>query len=119
MSYLLCQFRLQVTLFGSYLYSRVIGVGKQTNTLLFRHKALIHALAAKGHNVTVLSTDIETNSPPNVHYIDLDGVYEELHSGFEADFSVMTNPSHPLQNVMFFYMYAEMSCAGLYVLQSV
>lgn len=43
------------------------------------HRALIYGLAAKGHNVTALSVDVEANPPPNVHFIKIDGVYEALH----------------------------------------
>ncbi|XP_055607871.1 UDP-glucosyltransferase 2-like [Uranotaenia lowii] len=43
------------------------------------HRSLIYGLAAKGHNVTALSVDVEKNPPPNVHFIHVEGVYEMLH----------------------------------------
>uniref|UniRef100_A0A1W7R8B9 UDP-glucuronosyltransferase n=1 Tax=Aedes albopictus TaxID=7160 RepID=A0A1W7R8B9_AEDAL len=52
------------------------------------HKALINGLAAKGHNVTALSVDIEESPPSNVSYIKVEGVYESLfeEDGLESDF---------------------------------
>ncbi|XP_039443090.1 UDP-glucosyltransferase 2-like [Culex pipiens pallens] len=46
------------------------------------HRALMYGLAAKGHNVTALSVDVEDNPPPDVHFIKIEGVYEAL---FEED----------------------------------
>uniref|UniRef100_A0A1Q3FK51 UDP-glucuronosyltransferase n=1 Tax=Culex tarsalis TaxID=7177 RepID=A0A1Q3FK51_CULTA len=43
------------------------------------HRALMYGLAAKGHNVTALSVDVEANPPANVHFIKIDGVYETLY----------------------------------------
>ncbi|XP_058815961.1 UDP-glucosyltransferase 2-like [Topomyia yanbarensis] len=40
------------------------------------HRPLIHAMAAKGHNVTVIAVDVEQSPPPNVTYIEIEGAYE-------------------------------------------
>ncbi|XP_055545129.1 UDP-glucosyltransferase 2-like [Wyeomyia smithii] len=42
------------------------------------HRPLIHALAARGHNVTVVAVDVEQNPPPNVTYIEIEGAYERF-----------------------------------------
>ncbi|XP_055596984.1 UDP-glucosyltransferase 2-like isoform X2 [Uranotaenia lowii] len=42
------------------------------------HRSLIHGLASKGHNVTVLSVDVDEAPPPNVSFIHVDGVYESF-----------------------------------------
>lgn len=43
-----------------------------------RGSALINTLAARGHNITVLSVDVDRDPPSNVHYIHLEGIYEHF-----------------------------------------
>ncbi|XP_055604317.1 UDP-glucosyltransferase 2-like [Uranotaenia lowii] len=40
------------------------------------NRSLMYGLAAKGHNVTALSVDIDDKAPPNVSFIQIEGVYE-------------------------------------------
>lgn len=49
---------------------------------------LIYELADKGHNVTVLSTDVEKSRSPNVHFLHMDRVYEQLY-GTESVFDII------------------------------
>lgn len=49
-------------------------------SFFFRNSALINALAAQGHNVTVISPDIDKKPPKGVHYIHAEGIYSA--SGF-------------------------------------
>lgn len=51
--------------------------------------ALVNELAVRGHNVTVLSTEIDRRAPPNVTYLQMDGVYEMLHQDEQMDFIQM------------------------------
>lgn len=44
------------------------------------NRALAKGLAIEGHNVTFLSVDHPKVKDPNLHYIALEGVYEELYS---------------------------------------
>lgn len=53
----------------------------------------MNALAAKGHNITVLSTEIDKNPPPNVHYIYMEGVFEYLHQLHEGTLVNMVHSS--------------------------
>uniref|UniRef100_A0A6M2DX19 Putative udp-glucoronosyl and udp-glucosyl transferase n=1 Tax=Xenopsylla cheopis TaxID=163159 RepID=A0A6M2DX19_XENCH len=45
------------------------------------NKALKESLASKGHNITALSITTEQTTNPNLHYLELDGIYEALYSG--------------------------------------
>lgn len=45
------------------------------------NRVLVLGLAAKGHNVTFLSSDVVTRDVPNVHYIHLEKVYEAFYGG--------------------------------------
>lgn len=44
-----------------------------------RNSVFTNALAARGHNVTVISADREKNPPNGVHYIHMDGVYNKMY----------------------------------------
>lgn len=44
---------------------------------IHRNSALANGLAARGHNVTVVSPDIDKNPPKGVHYIHLEGIYSD------------------------------------------
>ncbi|XP_059613972.1 UDP-glucosyltransferase 2-like [Phlebotomus argentipes] len=49
-------------------------------------RTITTALAAAGHNVTSLSTDIEEETPENLHYLHLDKVYDVMYNPEDADF---------------------------------
>lgn len=36
-------------------------------------------MAARGHNITYVTPDLDKNPPPNVQYIHIDGVYEFMY----------------------------------------
>lgn len=42
-----------------------------------RNSALANGLAGRGHNVTVISVDRDSNPPKGVHYILLEGIYDD------------------------------------------
>ena len=42
----------------------------------------MEGLAARGHNITCISPDIETKQIPNMHYIHLENVYDYLYKYF-------------------------------------
>lgn len=50
---------------------------------------MVNALAAKGHNITILSPDVNRNPPPGVHYIHMEGIYtgNEFQSYLESIFN--------------------------------
>lgn len=60
--------------------------GVPTTSHFIWNRALINGLAANGHNITVLSADLDEKAPPNVHYLHLDQAYPELEKAF-ADLS--------------------------------
>lgn len=39
------------------------------------NKALAEGLAVRGHNLTIVSPDVEKKAPQNVHYIHLEEIY--------------------------------------------
>uniref|UniRef100_A0A336KLR3 UDP-glucuronosyltransferase n=1 Tax=Culicoides sonorensis TaxID=179676 RepID=A0A336KLR3_CULSO len=45
------------------------------------NRNIYYALADKGHNVTVLSPDVDREITKNVHYIKIEGMYEALYNG--------------------------------------
>ena len=48
--------------------------------LLNRNRVLTNGLAARGHNLTVISGDLDKNPPNGVHYIHMDGLYSEFYN---------------------------------------
>lgn len=47
--------------------------------LFNRNSVYANGLAARGHNVTVVSADRHKNPPNDIHYIYMDGLYNELY----------------------------------------
>ncbi|XP_059613971.1 UDP-glycosyltransferase UGT5-like [Phlebotomus argentipes] len=54
-------------------------------------RTITTALAAAGHNVTSLSTDIEEETPENLHYLHLDKVYDVMYNPEDEDFEMEFN----------------------------
>lgn len=50
-------------------------------------RVLINGLSEQGHNLTVLSVNIDKVSPPNVHYIHLENIYTQIKGVNILDFS--------------------------------
>lgn len=46
---------------------------------LNRNSVFVNGLAARGHNITVISADRDKNPPKDVHYIQMDGLYNEFY----------------------------------------
>ncbi len=73
---------------------------------------LTNAIAAHGHNVTVISTDLDPNPPANVTYIHLDGVYEYMYEEEEVDLVSMGYMS-PVEAIEPIYSFSWISCEGI------
>ncbi|XP_053686683.1 UDP-glucosyltransferase 2-like [Sabethes cyaneus] len=75
------------------------------------HRALMYGLAAKGHNVTALSVDVELKPPPNVTFIKVEGVYEAFHENNTelTDFLSMTD-INPFSMLYLFSDYVTHGC---------
>jgi len=72
----------------------------------------MNAVAAQGHNLTVITPDTEKNPPPNVHYIHLENIYSALYNGSEAfDLNGLAKAGL-IASIMEFYEYTLMSCAS-------
>lgn len=72
---------------------------------------LIKALAARGHNITVLSADIDPKPPANVTYLHMEGVYEQFSK--ENDIELIGDTvGSPSDSVKFLWDYAELACVG-------
>lgn len=68
------------------------------NLILFiiRSTSISNELAARGHNVTVLSADREKVPPKNVHYILLNGLYNDLYHEKMNGFFTFRKQLNPL-----------------------
>ncbi|XP_052895913.1 uncharacterized protein LOC128303099 [Anopheles moucheti] len=77
------------------------------------NRVLVDALAAQGHNLTVVSPDIELKPKPNVTYIHLEKTYDAIHEGATAiDFYEM-GQAGILESMKIFYDYAISMCIGI------
>lgn len=79
----------------------------------FWNGVLINGLAAKGHNVTILSADVEPNTN-NTHYIHLDNLYPtyfDAESKDSVDYSEMSG-SGLLAGIEDFYNFGILGCKG-------
>ncbi|KFB50411.1 AGAP005752-PA-like protein [Anopheles sinensis] len=77
------------------------------------NRALVNALAANGHNLTVVSPDIELKPTANVTYIHLEETYNAIHEGSTAiDFYEMAQAG-VVESLKIFYNYALSMCVGI------
>ena len=74
--------------------------------------ALVNGLAAKGHNVTVLSTDVDPKAPKNVHYVHLEGVYDFMYKEVNVDL-VALHTDTARQSVLTLSAFGTVSCMGI------
>lgn len=79
--------------------------------LSIRNSALVNGLAAKGHNVTILSMDIDSNPPKNVHYIHMEGVYDYMYKELNVDLVGLNNETS-MHSVLSLYAFGIASCTG-------
>uniref|UniRef100_A0A182ISD2 UDP-glycosyltransferases domain-containing protein n=1 Tax=Anopheles atroparvus TaxID=41427 RepID=A0A182ISD2_ANOAO len=77
------------------------------------NRVLVNELAANGHNLTVVSPDIELRPNANVTYIHLEETYNAIHEGATAiDFYEMAQAG-VLESLKIFYNYAVSMCIGI------
>uniref|UniRef100_A0A182K8V2 UDP-glycosyltransferases domain-containing protein n=1 Tax=Anopheles christyi TaxID=43041 RepID=A0A182K8V2_9DIPT len=77
------------------------------------NRVLVDALAARGHNLTVVSPDIERKPKANVTYIHLEKTYDTIHEGATAiDFYEMAQAGI-VESMKIFYEYAISMCIGI------
>ncbi|XP_055315550.1 uncharacterized protein LOC129575667 [Sitodiplosis mosellana] len=62
--------------------------------------AIINKLATRGHNITVISPDIDKNPPLRVHYILIEDQYTEEHRGFVKEMLAANEAVNPIFEVL-------------------
>lgn len=76
-----------------------------------RNKAFANGLAARGHNVTMISADRDKNAPHGVHYIQMDGLYSVLYDDIVKN-AFASNEKNPFEAITEFTDYMSSICAG-------
>ncbi|XP_049297584.1 UDP-glucosyltransferase 2-like [Anopheles funestus] len=77
------------------------------------NRAIMDGLARQGHNLTILSADVETNQPPNVHYVHLEEIYPTLYTGPDSiDLLEMANENLFKSVISFYRDFVVHECAG-------
>lgn len=69
-------------------------------------------LAARGHNVTVIAPDIVENPPQGVHYILLEGVYNDDHRAHQKGLFNFNKLKNPIVEPINYYQHKYWSCKG-------
>lgn len=72
----------------------------------------MNGLAARGHNITVLSVEKEPDPPPNVSYIYVEGVHDYIYNDAETDLIALAYTT-PLEAVDLVYSYSTNACRGI------
>lgn len=85
---------------------------KNPSINISRNRNIFYKLAAKGHNLTILSPDVDKENTSGVHYIWAEKVYSTLYNGSKAiDIKDMANQSS-YQAVLSFHGWMRASCQG-------
>lgn len=83
--------------------------GIPTTSHFIWNRALINGLAAQGHNLTVLSADIDKKPPHNVHYYHLEEAYPLL----EKTFALAEDDDSVLGGVRLIYDWCHSASEGI------
>lgn len=78
-----------------------------------RNSALANGLAARGHNVTLLSPDVDKYPPKGVHYIHLEGLYSVEYNGILKIWFNLKNKMSPLTAPNIFNEYQYSLCKSM------
>ncbi|XP_037039722.1 UDP-glucosyltransferase 2-like isoform X1 [Bradysia coprophila] len=78
------------------------------------NRNVFYRLAASGHNLTILSADVDREKTPGVHYIWAEKVYSSLYNGSEAINIMDMADESPYKAVVSFYGWVQASCEGYY-----
>lgn len=79
-------------------------------TFLYRNIALANGLAARGHNITIISPDIDKNPPKGVHHIYLEGIYNDEWRALQKHLFTYTADLNPLTEPINYNNYWTASC---------
>lgn len=81
--------------------------------LSLRIRPVINQLAANGHNVTVLSVNVDRDPPKNVTYIHLEETYNVLYGNTNVFNNIMErSKDNPFQAVISAYKFCTLACRG-------
>lgn len=84
---------------------------------VLRNFALANGLAARGHNVTVISPDVAKNPPKGVHHIYLEGIYNDEWRAWQKHLFTYTDGLNPLTEPINYDNDWLGSCKGLRSIQ--
>lgn len=73
----------------------------------------MNGLAEKGHNVTVVSNDLDKSAPKNAHYIYLEKTYEEFETGEETFDLVGANNEGVYDGIKLLYDWCYVASVGM------
>lgn len=76
-----------------------------------RHVALVNALAERGHNVTVLSTNVDPRPPHNVTYVHMEGVYDLFYKEHDTNLVHLHNET-ATDSIHTLWDFGLLSCEG-------
>lgn len=77
-----------------------------------RNSALANGLAARGHNVTVISPDVDENPPNGVHYIHLEGIYTGERIALAKNLYKLSSTMYPWLEPINYNNHWYASCKG-------
>lgn len=81
---------------------------------IFRNRQVFVALAKRGHNLTILTPDIDKQLTPNLHYIWAEKAYSTLYNGSDAlNIMDMAN-ENAFSAVMSFHKWGLQACQGFF-----
>ncbi|XP_055623109.1 uncharacterized protein LOC129766561 [Toxorhynchites rutilus septentrionalis] len=76
-------------------------------------KPIANKLATRGHNVTIISANVDHSAPVNVTYIHLENIYRLLHgNGENRNNIVKRSEENPFEATLSFYKFATVGCIG-------
>ncbi len=81
---------------------------------LTRNRNIFYKLAAKGHNLTILSPDIDKEQTSGLHYIWAERVYSYLYNGSKAINLIDMVDDSPYEGVLAFRNWITAACRGYY-----
>lgn len=81
--------------------------------IVYRIRVVTRELATRGHNVTSMTADIDTEFTPNLHYLHLDRVYDTLYASADRDLNyVDIGALSPWRQFSAYHDYSVGLCEG-------
>jgi glucuronosyltransferase len=73
----------------------------------------MEAVAANGHNLTILSADVEKNPPKGMHYILLENIYSYMYDDSDEPLNIIEMAKGgPIDELIDYYKFGTFSCEG-------